>query len=142
MFTRGIIYDGIKYIEIIKDLNSIRNKTLEDLVYCVLVEISMNVNNQVYATEADIFVNLLTNNIKFPRNDDFIYANILQDKSFLSEFNTWLSLIDTSFFNFESIRIYDTTIDLEDYVRFDIWMIDLINLKKLLIKKSNSLEMM
>ena len=142
MFTRGIIYDGIKYIEIIKDLNSIRNKTLEDLVYCVLVEISMNVNNQVYATEADIFVNLLTNNIKFPRNDDFIYANILENKSFLSEFNTWLSLIDTSFFNFESIAIYDTTIDLEDYVRFDIWMIDLINLKKLLIKKSNSLEMM
>jgi hypothetical protein len=142
MFTRGIIYDGIKYIEIINDLNNIRNKTLEDFVYCILIEISMNVNNQDFVTKADNYVNLLTNNIKFPRNDDFIYANILQDKSFLSQFNEWLSLIDTSFFNFESIPIYDTTIDLKDYVRFDMWIIDLINLKKLLIKRSNNLEMM
>ena len=142
MFTRAIIYDGIKYIEIINDLNSIRNKTLEDFVYCVLIEISMNVNNQDFAIKADNYVNLLTNNIKFPRNDDFIYANILQNKLFLTEFNEWLSLIDTSFFNFESIAIYDTTVDLKDYVRFDIWMVDLISLKKSLIKRSNDLEMM
>ena len=46
MFTRGILYEGIKYIEIIQDNNNIRMKSLEDFVYCILVEVSMNVNNQ------------------------------------------------------------------------------------------------
>jgi len=142
MFTKGIIYDGIKYIEIIQDLNDINGKTLEDSVYCMLVEISMNVNNQVFASEADNFVNQLTNNIKFPRDNSFKYAKILQDKSFLYEFNQWLNFIDISLFNFQKIAIYDVSIDIDDYIQFDTWISELNNLKKTLIKKSNNLEIM
>ena len=143
MFTQGIIQDNIKYIEIIKDLNDIKEKKkLEDLVYCVLVEISMNVNNESYVSKADNYINRLTNNVKFPRNNNFKYSNILQDKLFLFEFNQWLNLIDISLFNFEPIAIYDTTVDIEDYIPFDNWILDLDNLKKILIRKSNSLEMM
>lgn len=142
MFTRGIIYDGVKYIEIIRDLNDIRDKTEEDLVYCMLVEISMNVNSQICVSEADNYVNRLTNNVKFPRDNNFRYANILQDKLFLSEFNQWLNLIDKSLFNFQKIAIYDTSVDIEDYIEFNTWISELDNLKETLVKRSNSLQMM
>ena len=142
MFTRGIIYDGVKYIEIIRDLNDIRDKTEEDLVYCMLVEISMNVNSQICVSEADNYVNRLTNNVKFPRDNNFKYANILQDKLFLSEFNQWLNLIDKSLFNFQKIAIYDTSVDIEDYIEFNTWISELDNLKETLVKRSNSLQMM
>jgi hypothetical protein len=140
MFTRGIIYDGIKYIEYIYDIKDIRMKSLEDFVYCILVEIEMNVNDEDFALEAENYMNKLTNFIKFPRNNDFSYANILNDKIFLSEFIEWLKCIDSSFFNFKSIAIYDTTVDLIDYIIFDKWMIDLENLKKKLCKRLYKLE--
>ena len=143
MFTRGIIYEGTKYIEIIQDLNDIRRgKKLEDLVYCMLVEISMNVNSQICVSGADNYINRLTNNVKFPRDNNFRYANILQDKLFLSEFNQWLNLIDISLFNFERIPIYDVSIEIEDYIEFNTWILELDNLKETLIKRSNSLQMM
>lgn len=142
MFTRGIIYEGVKYIEIIRDLNDIRGKTLEDLVYCMLVEISMNVNSQICVSGADNYVIRLTNNVKFPRDNNFRYANILQDKLFLSEFNQWLNLIDTSLFNFQKIAIYDTSVDIEDYIEFNTWISELDKLKETLSKRSGSLIMM
>jgi hypothetical protein len=137
MFTRGIIYDGIKYIEYIKD---IRIKSLEDFIYCILVEIEMNVNNETCAQQAKNYMNKLTNFIKFPRNNDFSYANILNDKIFLSEFTEWLRCIDSSSFDFQSISIYDTTVDLIDYIIFDKWMVDFENLKKKLNKRLCRLE--
>jgi hypothetical protein len=140
MFTRGIIYDGIKYIECINDIKDIRMKSLEDFVYCILVEIEMNVNDEDFALEAENYMNKLTNFIKFPRNNNFSYANILNDKIFLSEFTEWLKCIDSSFFDFQSIAIYDTTVDLIDYIIFDKWMIDLENLKKKLCKRLYKLE--
>jgi hypothetical protein len=142
MFTRGIIHEGIKYIEIIQDLDDIKGETLEDSVYCKLVEISMNVNSQVCVSGADNYINQLTNNVKFPRDNNFKYANILHDKLFLSEFIQWLNLIDISLFNFESIPVYDISIEIENYIQFDTWISELDKLKDTLIKRSNSLQMM
>jgi len=140
MFTRGIIYDGIKYIEYINDIKDIRMKSLEDFIYCILVEIEMNINDETCAQQAENYMNKLTNFIKFPRNNDFSYANILNDKIFLSEFTEWLKYIDSSSFDFQSIAIYDTTVDLIDYIIFDKWMVDFENLKKKLNKRLYKLE--
>ena len=140
MFTRGIIENGIKYVEHIRDLNHIRFKSLEDFLYCMLVEIEMNVNDETCALEAENFMNRLTNNIKFPRNEDFTYAKILNNKEFLTEFNEWFKFIDTTLFDFETIPVYDISIDLKNYIRFDKWTVQLNILKEKLVKRCIHLE--
>jgi hypothetical protein len=121
MFTQGILQDSIKYLEIIQDLNEIRMNSPEDFLYCTLIEIEININDGVLSIEANNFIARLTNYIKFPRNEDFKYANILKDKLFLTEFNEWLKFINDSLFNFEPIPIYDTSVDLDDYISFNKW---------------------
>lgn len=142
MFTRGIIDNGIKYVEYMRDLNNIRFKSLEDFLYCILVEIEINVNDETCAVQAKNYMNRLTNNIKFPRNEDFTYAKILNNKAFLTEFNEWLKFIDTSLFDFETIPDYDISIDLKNYIRFDKWTFQLNILKEKLLKKCINLEQM
>ena len=142
MFTRGIIDNGIKYVEYMRDLNDIRFKSLEDFLYCILVEIEINVNDETCAVQAENYMNRLTNNIKFPRNEDFTYAKILNNKEFLTEFNEWLKFIDTSLFDFETIPVYDISIDLKNYIRFDKWTFQLNILKEKLLKKCINLEQM
>ena len=140
MFTRGIIYEGIKYIEIINDTNNIRKKSFEDFVYCILVEISMNTNNEEYSSKADNYKNILTNFVNFPRTDLFSYSNVLNNKLFLQEFNEWLKSINSNLFDFESIPIYDCSINLIDYTRYDIWISEINFVKKELNKRINSSE--
>jgi hypothetical protein len=142
MFTQGIIQDNIKYIEKIRDLDEIRTNTLEDFIYCLLVEIEMNVNDEKYALEAENYRNRLTNNIKFPRREDFFYAKILNNKSFLIEFIDWLKKMDISFFDFQIIPIYDITVDLDDYIRFDKWVLQINLLNEKLEKKCNKIQQM
>jgi hypothetical protein len=142
MFTRGIIQDGIKYVEYMRDLNDIRFKSLEDFLYCILVEIEINVNDETCAVQAENYMNRLTNNIKFPRNEDFTYAKILNNKSFLTEFIEWFKLIDASCFDFETIPVYDISVDLKNYIRFDKWIFQLNILKEKLVKRCINLEQM
>jgi len=140
MFTRGIIQDGVKYIEYMRDLKDIRFKSIEDFIYCILVEIEMNVNDEICALKAENFINRLTNNIKFPRNENFTYAKILNNKAFLTEFTEWFKFIDTTLFDFEKIEIYDISVDLENYIRFDKWTVQLSILKEKLVKRCTNLE--
>jgi len=142
MFTRGIIDNGIKYVEYMRDLNDIRFKSLEDFLYCILVEIEINVNDETCAVQAENYMNRLTNNIKFPRNEDFTYAKILSNKLFLTEFIEWLKTIDSSCFDFETIPVYDISVDLKNYIRFDKWIFQLNILKEKLLKKCINLEQM
>lgn len=142
MFTRGIIDNGIKYVEYMRDLNDIRFKSLEDFLYCILVEIEINVNDETCAVQAENYMNRLTNNIKFPRNEDFTYAKILNNKAFLTEFIEWLKFIDSSCFDFETIPVYDISVDLKNYIRFDKWIFQLNILKEKLLKKCINLEQM
>lgn len=140
MFTKGIIYEGIKYIEIINDINDLRKDSFEDFVYCILVEISMNTNNEEYSSKANNYKNILTNFVNFPRNDLFSYSNVLNDKLFLQEFNEWLKSINPNLFDFESIPIYDCSINLIDYIRYDIWISEINYVKREINKRINSLE--
>jgi hypothetical protein len=142
MFTGPIIEGGIKYVEHISDLNHKRFESPEDFLYCMLVEIEMNVNDETCALEAENFMNRLTNNIKFPRNEDFTYAKILNNKAFLTELNEWFKFIDTTLFDFETIPVYDISIDLKNYIRFDKWIIQLNILKEKLVKRCIHLEQM
>lgn len=139
MPTQGILYKDIKYIRIIKDLNKNKMRSLEDFIYCILVDISMNVNDKIYASEADNYLEQLKKSIKFQKDNNLKYAHILGDTLFISEFNEWLGRIRKSLFNFELIPAYDTlidisldrTIDLDDYIRFDdIWILEIINLRE------------
>lgn len=142
MFTQGILQDGIRYLEIIQDLNEIRMNSPEDFIYCTLVEIEMNINDRVLSIEANNFIGKLTNYIIFPRNEDFKYTNILKDKLFLTEFNEWLKIINDSLFNFEPIPIYDTSVDLDDYISFNKWKKQFNMLKGYIQKKCNNLQQM
>ena len=135
MSAQGIVYKDIKYIRIIKDLNKNKMRSLEDFIYCILVDISMNVNDKIYASEADNYLEKLKKSMKFQKDNNLKYAHILGDTLFISEFNEWLGRIRKSLFNFELIPMndtsLDTTIDLDDYIRFDdIWIPEIINLRE------------
>ena len=85
-------------------------------------------------------MNKLTNGLKFPRNSDFTYAKILEEKQFLTEFMNWLKFIDTSCFDFEPIAIYDISIDLKNYMEYNKWLLQIEALKNILNKRLNKVK--
>lgn len=135
MFTCGIIYDKTKYIEYIQDTKHIRWHSIEDQFYCILTEISMNANTEKLMLEANNIQHNLTNNIPFPRPETFTYVNLLSDKKFLGFINKWFKKIDANQFDFEEIPIYDCSNDLDDYLEFDKWLIELEDFKKVLLNR-------
>ena len=141
MFTCGIIYDKTKYIEYTQDTKHMRWLSIEDQFYCILIEITLNANTVKVASEANNIQHKLTNNILFPRPENFTYVNLLSDKKCLSSINKWFKKIDATQFDFEEIAaIYDCSNDLDNYLEFDKWLIELEDFKKVLLNREASLN--
>lgn len=129
MSTRGIKYNGIKYLYLIHP-NDWKQKSLEDNIYFTLRDIFVNIDDFQFAMEANNFNDTLTNGVCYEeRTSDFTYSNVLNEDTRLSE---WLSHICEYYFDFKEV---DETIDLDKYILFDEWISQLDILKKLLAKK-------
>jgi hypothetical protein len=116
----GVTIDNIKYISIMDDDNNLKFTSL---------------NNRVYYTLRDIFWNCedtrimdLANELsKKLRND----SNVLEDYTYLNELYNFLSRLKDSYFYFG----YNKKQDDEVYIEFDIWFIQLQELRQLVSEK-------
>ena len=140
MYTIGIIYDNTKYIEYVEDTKHMRWLSIEDHFYCILIEITLNANTLKVSSEANNIKHKLTNNIRQPRPENLTYANLLSDKKCLSSINKWFKKIDATQFDFEEIAINDCSYDLDNYLEFDKWLIELEDFKKVLLNIEASLN--
>jgi hypothetical protein len=142
MSTRGIIYNGIKYLYLTNP-NNLKKISLEDNVYFTLRDIFQNIDDFQFAMESNFFNDTFTNGISYEeRTDDFSYSNILnEDFSFVCRLSDWLSYICEYYFEFE---IIEENIDLEKYITFDKWLSQLTilreHLNEIINKMSSFLE--
>lgn len=68
--------------------------------------------------------------------DDIGYTNVLEDYTYLSKLYNFLSRLKDSYFYFG----YTTKQDDEVYIEFDIWFIQLQELRQLVSKKLTHLQ--
>ena len=133
MGTRGILYNGTKYLYLIND-NTLKQKSLEDNIYFTLRDIFTNIDDFQFAMEANIINDQLTNGILYQeRTEDFSYSTILMnDLSFIDKLKRWLSSICEYYFDFEEV---EEDIDLDNYLLWEVWILQLQELKKVLEEK-------
>jgi len=134
MSTRGIKYNGTKYLYLIHP-NDWKQKSLEDNIYFTIRDIFQNIDDFQFAMEANIFNYTLTNGVSYEeRTNEFTYSNILnKDVDFITRISKWLSYICEYYFDFE--EVVEETINIDKYILFDEWISQLDILKKLLDKK-------
>lgn len=121
----GVTIDNIKYISIMDDDNNLK---------------FMSFNNRVYYTLRDIFWNCedtrtmdLANELSRKIKND---SNVLEDYAYLSQLYNLLSRLKDSYFYFG----YTTKQDDEVYIEFDIWFIQLQELRQLISEKLTHLQ--
>jgi hypothetical protein len=133
MGTRGILYNGTKYLYLIND-NTLKQKSLEDNIYFTLRDIFTNIDDFQFAMEANIINDQLTNGILYQeRTEDFSYSTILMnDLSFIDKLKRWLSSICEYYFDFEEV---EEDIDLDNYLLWEVWILQLQELIKVLEEK-------
>lgn len=145
IYTRLI--DGVKYLKMHDD-NSVKFISLEDNIYVTLRDIFLNINNCDLCMDANIFNEKLTNNVFYEdRNEDYQYADVLNDKLYLRQLVCFLCKIKVSEFEFETPPDYidDESkgfyyeIDFTQYIKLDEWMIQMEDLKKTIYLRLNSL---
>jgi hypothetical protein len=119
----GITIDNIKYISIMDDDNNLKFTSF---------------NNRVYYTLRDIFWNCedtrimdLANELTKKLIDDIGYTNVLEDYTYLNELYNFLSRLKDSYFYF----VNTTKQNNEVYIEFDIWYIQLQELRQLVSEK-------
>lgn len=121
----GVTIDNIKYISIMDDDNNLK---------------FMSFNNRVYYTLRDIFWNCedtrtmdLANELSRKIKND---SNVLEDYAYLSQLYNLLSRLKDSYFYFG----YNKKQDDEVYIEFDIWFIQLQELRQLISEKLTYLQ--
>jgi hypothetical protein len=144
--TYGRIYNGIKYMGLFHN-NDLKKLSLNDNVYFTLRDIFANADSYDICIAANHFNSLLTNNISFEeRNSDepFQYSNVLEQKEFVKRLQTWLSNFDVYWFHFleedgdEEDGDDDTlSVDMNDYIKWEDWWIQLEELKRMLKEQLN-----
>lgn len=137
MSTRGIIYNGIKYVYLTNS-NNLKKISLEDNVYFTLRDIFQNIDDFQFAMESNMYNDKLTNGISYEeRTHNFSYSNVLNDNfSFVYRLTKWLSCICEYYFDFEIIE-ENIDIDLEKYITFEEWISKLEDLREHLNTKIN-----
>ena len=130
------IFRMIKYMKLHNE-NEYKNMSLEDNVYFTLRDIFLNASYIQNMFEANQFNSELTNNVYYEDRDvDFCYTNVLYDKKYVEQLVKWLSTIKLFDFEFEDMisttQNNEKEIDCKEYIRFDDWLINFDNLKRLL----------
>ena len=129
--TWGRVINGVKYIHLMND-NEFKKKSLEDNVYFTLRDIFANADSADTCFEANYFNGRLTNNIRFEeRTERFQYSNELYQKYFVEKLKSWLKYFNISYFEFEEPE-EDEQIDMKEYMKWDDWWGQFINLRQLL----------
>ena len=133
--TYGRIINGIKYITLHHN-NKYKKKSLEDNVYFTLRDIFTNAEDIYSVFTANNFNSRLSNGIHFEdRTNSFQYTNILQNKEYLSNLIEYLNQFAEHSFEFIELDKYDYKngkIHMDDYMKWDDWWSQFINLIKLL----------
>lgn len=90
----GILYKGIKYIQLYND-HALKTLFLEDNVYFTVRDIFLNAHDCDHIIEANEHNTSLSNNIRFEERDDtFNYSDDLQKRSFIKSLSKWFSQLD------------------------------------------------
>ena len=122
--------------------NDLKKLSLNDNVYFTLRDIFANADSYDICMTANHFNSLLTNNISFEeRNPDepFQYSNVLEQTEFVKRLQTWLSNFDVYWFHFleedgdeEAGDDDKLSVDMNDYIKWEDWWIQLEELKRML----------
>ena len=127
----GRLINGIKHMYN-NDDNDFKKKSLEDNVYFTLRDIFWNCDSADTIMEANYFNGRLTNNICFEdRTERFQYSNELHQKDYVGRLQRWLKYITIYYFEFEEPE-EDEKIDMKEYMKFEDWWIQFINLRQLI----------
>ena len=127
----GRLINGIKYMYI-NDDNDFKKKSLYDNVYFTLRDIFCNCNSLDTCFQANDYNSLLTNNIYFEdRTEKFRYTNVLYEKDYVERLQSWLKHFNIHYFEFEEPE-EDEEIDMKEYMKWDDWWVQFINLKQLI----------
>jgi hypothetical protein len=121
----GVTIDNIKYISIMDDDNNLKFQSFNNRVYYTLRDIFWNCED----TRTMDLANELSRKIK---ND----SNVLEDYAYLSQLYNLLSSLKDSYFYFENTTKQDD----EVYIEFDIWFIQLQELRELVSEKLTHLQ--
>jgi hypothetical protein len=121
----GVTIDNIKYISIMDDDNNLKFQSFNNRVYYTLRDIFWNCED----TRTMDLANELSRKIK---ND----SNVLEDYAYLSQLYNLLSSLKDSYFYFENTTKQDD----EVYIEFDIWFIQLQELRQLVSEKLTHLQ--
>lgn len=127
----GRIFDGVKYIHLFND-NEFKKKSLYDNVYFTLRDIVANAESPDTIMTANDFNHCLTGGICFEdRTERFQYSNELHQKYFVEKLKSWLKKFKPNYLGF--VEPYeDEQIDMKEYMKFDDWWVQFINLRKLI----------
>jgi len=139
MPRHGKIINGTKYVHLHNN-NEFKKKSLEDNIYFTLRDIFLNISDIHQCLRANEFNYKLTNHIRFEeRTDAFQYANVLQNKEYVSELIKWLDCIKKYSFDFDDEDDNKDDEDdnkddepLENYIKYDDWWVQFDELKNLL----------
>ena len=127
----GKIINGTKYIHLC-DNNEFKKKSLEDNIYFTMRDIFMNVEDIYECIKANKFNYTLSNSIKLEeRTDAFQYANVLQNKEYVSNLINFLEKINENSFEFTELQEDDDK-PMSEYIRYDDWWNQFEELKNLL----------
>jgi hypothetical protein len=116
----GVTIDNIKYISIMDDDKNLKFQSFNNRVYYTLRDIFWNCED----TRTMDLANELSRKIK---ND----SNVLEDYAYLSQLYNLLSRLKDSYFYFENTTKQDDDV----YIKFDIWFIQLQELRQLVSEK-------
>ena len=154
----GLTYNGKKYLYL-RNPQSFKSHSLEDNVYFTIRDVHMN---EDLKSDNDFFegvclIDRLTNDILWQdRQEDFTYTNVLQDKLYIEGLLSWLEGINIGYFEFDDpIDEEDTIIDTDvgeiriisyksdyndyDYITFEAWWENVLELKRKLVERMQSL---
>jgi len=128
----GLLINGIKYMNIM-DNNDFKKKSLNDNVYFTLRDIFWNSMSADTVFQANNFNDKLSGGIFYDfKPDNFYYTNVLyQDKNYLYKLLKWLKNFSIHYFDFLEPE-NDEEIDMKNYMKFDDWWVQFINLIKLI----------
>jgi hypothetical protein len=140
------LISGTKYLKLYNP-NEFKSKTLEDNVYFTLRDIFLNYGYIESIMRANDLNSKLSGNICFEERDEYFkYTNDLMDEKFLTNLIKFLKSIHSSEFEFETPEQYWTedkstnkykeelewyyNVDMNEYIKLGIWMIQFEDLIK------------
>lgn len=129
--------NGIKYMYIGHN-NDLKKKSLEDKLYFTLRDIFWNAGPSDVCMTANAYNAMLTNNICFEeRSDCFQYKKLEKDE--LEKISRWLKYIKKNgWVEFLAPEEGEEIIE-EEYMKFDDWWVEFINLRELIDTRLNNI---